>query len=167
MILSFHPCFDTDIQIILGDRRLDSTIRESIQKATAIILPQACTQDLYQLCATSDAPLFPNYEARVKYPGKIGQNLLFGDFALPHPETFSWAIVGEFKKTHHTPETLPHDLPFLIKEDMSHEGEGVFLIENGTALKEALDDLALRERSGRSEERRVGKECRSRWSPYH
>ena len=22
-------------------------------------------------------------------------------------------------------------------------------------------------RSGRSEERRVGKECRSRWSPYH
>ena len=28
------------------------------------------------------------------------------------------------------------------------------------------DDQALRERT-RSEERRVGKECRSRWSPYH
>src|SRR2546430_13915019 len=26
------------------------------------------------------------------------------------------------------------------------------------------DDIAVR---GRSEERRVGKECRSRWSPYH
>ena len=26
---------------------------------------------------------------------------------------------------------------------------------------------ALTERKGRSEERRVGKECRSRWSPYH
>src|SRR5260221_5516811 len=26
---------------------------------------------------------------------------------------------------------------------------------------------ALRPRDGRSEERRVGKECRSRWSPYH
>jgi len=25
----------------------------------------------------------------------------------------------------------------------------------------------LPERSARSEERRVGKECRSRWSPYH
>ena len=147
MILSFHPCFDTDVQIILGDRRLDSTIRESIQKATAIILPQACAQDLYQLCATSDAPLFPNYEARIKYPGKIGQSLLFGDFGLPYPETFSWATVGEFKKTHYEPETLPLDLPFLIKEDMSHEGEGVFLIENRTALKEALDNLALRERS--------------------
>jgi len=147
MILSFHPCFDTDIQIILGDRRLDSTIRESIQKAIAIILPQACTQDLYQLCATSDTPLFPNYEARIKYPGKTGQSLLFGDFGLPHPETFSWATVGEFKKTHHKPDSLPHDLPFLIKEDMSHEGEGVFLIENRASLKEALDKLALRERS--------------------
>ena len=26
---------------------------------------------------------------------------------------------------------------------------------------------AMRSRLGRSEERRVGKECRSRWSPYH
>src|SRR2546430_15227495 len=25
----------------------------------------------------------------------------------------------------------------------------------------------IRKRQGRSEERRVGKECRSRWSPYH
>ena len=26
---------------------------------------------------------------------------------------------------------------------------------------------AYAEKNGRSEERRVGKECRSRWSPYH
>src|SRR2546422_8379308 len=31
---------------------------------------------------------------------------------------------------------------------------------------QALHSLALRS-NGRSEERRVGKECRSRWSPYH
>ena len=30
-----------------------------------------------------------------------------------------------------------------------------------------LDDLFLVESMTRSEERRVGKECRSRWSPYH
>src|SRR3990170_8315971 len=31
-----------------------------------------------------------------------------------------------------------------------------------------VDEAAARERAdGRSEERRVGKECRSRWSPYH
>ena len=28
----------------------------------------------------------------------------------------------------------------------------------------SVDDVNM---SGRSEERRVGKECRSRWSPYH
>src|SRR3712207_1575373 len=32
---------------------------------------------------------------------------------------------------------------------------------------EAGPDEALTWRTGRSEERRVGKECRSRWSPYH
>src|SRR2546425_4306910 len=30
-----------------------------------------------------------------------------------------------------------------------------------------LSDVVLYEKEGRSEERRVGKECRSRWSPYH
>ena len=29
------------------------------------------------------------------------------------------------------------------------------------------DDNTTKEFSSRSEERRVGKECRSRWSPYH
>ena len=37
---------------------------------------------------------------------------------------------------------------------------------NGVAeIDKALDLLA--KSSARSEERRVGKECRSRWSPYH
>ena len=29
------------------------------------------------------------------------------------------------------------------------------------------DDIILTDKIQRSEERRVGKECRSRWSPYH
>ena len=35
---------------------------------------------------------------------------------------------------------------------------------SGQHLSSTLEATALRERS---EERRVGKECRSRWSPYH
>ena len=31
----------------------------------------------------------------------------------------------------------------------------------------SLIDKDLEQLAGRSEERRVGKECRSRWSPYH
>ena len=46
----------------------------------------------------------------------------------------------------------------------------VIVIDNGS--DHSLDDLAnqylqVRLTSERSEERRVGKECRSRWSPYH
>src|SRR5260370_15544571 len=37
---------------------------------------------------------------------------------------------------------------------------------NGNDLIAALDDGVIVE-DARSEERRVGKECRSRWSPYH
>ena len=148
MILSFHPCFDTDVQIILGDRRLDSTIRESIQKATAIILPQACTQDLYNICANSTARMFPNYYARIKYPGKIGQSLLFEDFRFSHPRTLRWHGVEDFKEACPSSDTPPQDIPFLIKENMSHEAEGIFLIENMKSLKEALDNLTIRERSG-------------------
>src|SRR3712207_8160668 len=33
-------------------------------------------------------------------------------------------------------------------------------------LREARDETLVQQRT-RSEERRVGKECRSRWSPYH
>src|SRR2546430_10166856 len=36
-------------------------------------------------------------------------------------------------------------------------------LETGATLRVVVDDLA----TARSEERRVGKECRSRWSPYH
>ena len=40
-----------------------------------------------------------------------------------------------------------------------------FILNN----KNYLEDLITRStyHSNRSEERRVGKECRSRWSPYH
>ena len=34
----------------------------------------------------------------------------------------------------------------------------------GTSLKESKKNVST---NHRSEERRVGKECRSRWSPYH
>ena len=39
--------------------------------------------------------------------------------------------------------------------------------EKQAALESALTQLEKAYGKGRSEERRVGKECRSRWSPYH
>ena len=39
-------------------------------------------------------------------------------------------------------------------------------IEGDSAYKRRIMDMGITKGS-RSEERRVGKECRSRWSPYH
>ena len=49
-----------------------------------------------------------------------------------------------------------------------HDGEPSFEKAEISLLRHSCD-LALRKGgfSCRSEERRVGKECRSRWSPYH
>ena len=42
------------------------------------------------------------------------------------------------------------------------------VVDGRTATKEGIGLLMTKhEKGGRSEERRVGKECRSRWSPYH
>ena len=79
-------------------------------------------------------------------------------------------------------EELSNDPRFSIKADVTvgqemsatvirvDDGEGNILLSSKKAddvlawdkLKEALE-----EKTKRSEERRVGKECRSRWSPYH
>src|SRR5256886_6743590 len=58
------------------------------------------------------------------------------------------------------------------KEDLSLGNEGTHPVGGLCAVDvhpnhdEPVFAMALMER-GRSEERRVGKECRSRWSPYH
>ena len=54
-------------------------------------------------------------------------------------------------------------------------GRTVTLIVNGAKMSEQVFEKAVKKfleeiqksRQPRSEERRVGKECRSRWSPYH
>ena len=47
-----------------------------------------------------------------------------------------------------------------------HSGNHLFLSFQGFRM-DWLDLLAVQGTLKRSEERRVGKECRSRWSPYH
>ena len=43
----------------------------------------------------------------------------------------------------------------------------ILLIVSSVRKKSAKKRLLAENRNLRSEERRVGKECRSRWSPYH
>src|SRR5256886_17097640 len=46
-------------------------------------------------------------------------------------------------------------------------GDKVVYPNHGVGIVEQINYGVLNGRTERSEERRVGKECRSRWSPYH
>ena len=50
-----------------------------------------------------------------------------------------------------------------LLELLKKQGGGLYC-GNGETLLQEVEQIVL---SPRSEERRVGKECRSRWSPYH
>ena len=63
---------------------------------------------------------------------------------------------------------------FLIKyAEIGIKGKNRYLFEDALvrqikyALKKCEGEFLVHKTQGRSEERRVGKECRSRWSPYH
>ena len=53
----------------------------------------------------------------------------------------------------------------MIKDDSTIATIGMTLVSASETILKAIEKRFLE--TGRSEERRVGKECRSRWSPYH
>jgi ribosomal protein S6--L-glutamate ligase len=148
MILSFHPVFDADQQIILGSRSLNEEDMGFIRKAKVILLPQTCNYTLYKACQGSSAYIFPNYEIRFKYSGKMGQSLLFKEMELPSPMTHEWTAVPQFEDYIKEKDSLPHNMPFFLKTNRGHEAEGIFLIENQKTLKKGLKHFQILEQSG-------------------
>ena len=50
---------------------------------------------------------------------------------------------------------------------LGHNGSVEFLLSRGGKVAEISEGNIVKPSQCRSEEHRVGKECRSRWSPYH
>src|SRR6266404_6026137 len=79
------------------------------------------------------------------------------------------------KKKEKKDEKKDEKKPLPLKSDRKIEfttDEGTWLSldvspDGKTIVFEMLGDIYTLPIEGRSEERRVGKECRSRWSPYH
>ena len=73
MILSFNPIFEGDRQIICAGREPDEKDLKAVRSADAVILSQGCGQSLYTMARQNCSYVFPNYDARLSYPGKLKQ----------------------------------------------------------------------------------------------
>ena len=146
MILSFHPCIDADVQVILGNKEPNDDISRLIRQASAVILPQACSRQLYRLASSGCPNVFPDYDMRYKYPGKTGQAELFREYGVAHPLTYIWKSAGDFRQ-YFLSKGTPHMMPFVMKADQGHEGHHVYLVRDAQSLEEGLHKLEVLERS--------------------
>jgi ribosomal protein S6--L-glutamate ligase len=150
MILSFHPCFVADRNLLCAGRKAGSSDLEEIGSADAVILPQGCREDLYRMARENCTNVFPDYEARFKYPGKTGQIRLFQKTGASYPETKIYInICKVYDLSGKAPEReLPFSYPFVLKFDWGGEGESVFLIKNLPELKSVLKKAGEFEKTG-------------------
>jgi ribosomal protein S6--L-glutamate ligase len=146
MILSFHPIFEGDKNILCAGREPGADDLAAVRAADAVILPQGCKASLYTMARENCANVFPNYDARFKYPGKIGQTRLFRELNAPHPKTEIYTSHSSFLTSH---SSLP-SFPFVFKFDWGGEGDNVFLIRSSEESEIILQKAAVFESTGQS-----------------
>ncbi len=131
MILSYHPCFEGEKNLLCAGREPGADDLDAIRSADAVILPQGCYQSLYEMARQNCKHVFPNFDARFKYKGKIGQIQLFREKNVPHPKTETHINIDTFSlKYGEIPPKPPFIFPFVFKFDWGGEGDHVFLIKS-------------------------------------
>jgi ribosomal protein S6--L-glutamate ligase len=152
IVLSMHP-------VIAGDRFYwdrgvwDKDLFQEIQKARAVILSQTVERELYCLCKRQCPHVFPNYDLRFQWEGKVGDTLAFWAFNTKHPHTLVFpkveTLLGEHPDMNHKIPALPR-FPFVLKGAHGGEGTRVWLIQSSMELEEKLQVLLQFELKGRS-----------------
>jgi ribosomal protein S6--L-glutamate ligase len=92
--------------------------------------------------------IFPNYDARFRYPGKIGQIQLFLEKSIPHPPTEIFHSLAEFRRRY--PGSDAPNLPVVFKLDWGGEGDTVFLVQSADEMDELISHVSRCEASGQS-----------------
>ena len=119
--------------------------------------------DSTRLSSVEGASFFQKDKFSLWFNTEQGKHLSFSmqgsyTYAIGHPYFFDldhFYLDGEFPEAIGSSSLLNLSLGRFVFSDFS-----------GNILDHNVDGLKL-ELNYRSEERRVGKECRSRWSPYH
>ncbi|MFZ0728074.1 MAG: hypothetical protein WAM61_20005 [Desulfobacterales bacterium] len=149
MILSFHPLFAADRQILCAGRAPGAEDRRAITAAGAVILPQGCRQDLYEMVRENCSLYFPNYDARFSHPGKTGQLALFEKAGVTYPGTIAFSDATDFmRRCRRIPEDLPFGFPCVFKFDWGGEGETVYPVDTASCLQAFLRTASSCERTG-------------------
>jgi len=149
MILSFHPNIVAHENILCAGRLPDEEDEAAIARAQAVILPQGCSEALYRLSKKHCPNVFPNFDARFDFPGKIGQTRLFQKIQVPFPLTYPFETIASYE-TELGKETFksPLGFPCVFKSAWGGEGEGVSLLESPEGLEKALAKARRAEQSG-------------------
>ena len=145
MILSFHPIFEGDKNIICAGRDPDDNDLAAVKTADAVILPQGCRQSLYEMARNNCVHVFPNYDAKFKYPGKVGQIHLFQETNVPHPKTRTCPQTSDIRH-----QTSSLSFPFVFKFDWGGEGDNVFLIKSIGEFQDILEKADAFEKTGQT-----------------
>ncbi len=151
MIVSYHPLFEADRNILCAGRHPDAQDLAAIQAAKAIVLGQGCYQSLYEMARANCPNVFPNYDVKFKYPGKIGQIKLFREFNAKHPSTEFFLNIASFqKRNRQKPDSFPSEYPIVFKLDWGGEGETVYLLNSVEQLQEIIKQTGKFEKSGQA-----------------
>ena len=149
MILSFHPLYEAHQNITCAGRKPNAEDLAAVQAADAVVLPQGCYQSLYEMARANCRHVFPNYDARFRYPDKIGQIRLFRDFDIAHPASEIFVNIASFHNgSQKSPSKIGLKYPLVFKLDWGGEGDTVFLIESEEDLDRILRKTAEFEKSG-------------------
>jgi ribosomal protein S6--L-glutamate ligase len=149
MILSFHPLYEGDKNIVCAGRNPDETDIAAIKKANAVILPQGCSESLYRLSKRFCRFVFPNYGARFDYPGKIGQIKLFERCRTSFPQTLCFDTVSHYKKfLSQNPGKFTIPYPFVFKYNWGGEGFTVFQVTGESEFDRLLSEALSYEKNG-------------------
>ena len=92
--------------------------------------------------------------------------MLFTPFTFPNGKTAKNRIFKSAMEEQLAQNDQPSEKLVRLYDTWAKGGAGVLVTGNvmvAESGKGSINDVVI----SRSEERRVGKECRSRWSPYH
>ena len=151
MILSYHPCFVADKNIICAGRKPDINDLAAIEEADAVVLPQGGSELLYTMAKNNCSFVFPNFDARFEYPGKINQIKLFRKTKTPHPKTETFPKVSVFKEKYSRSPDVPEiPFPIVFKFDWGGEGDMVYYVPSFKELNNLILKAEEFEKTGQS-----------------